>query len=128
MRWRPTIGPLRHRYQLKISNRISNPPSGYLRKVYFHVLYYTIHVIVTVVVAVLVLGFTTLLTSQVISVAFCNEREKSDKYCSEALISALGSFPCRKSTTRDPRLYFPSEGSHTHDFYALKKSIDPGRD
>ena len=30
--------------------------------------------------------------------------------------------------TRDPRLYFPSEGSHTQDFYALKKSIDPGRD
>ena len=26
------------------------------------------------------------------------------------------------------RLYFPSEGSHTQDFYALKKSIDPGRD
>ena len=30
--------------------------------------------------------------------------------------------------TRDPWLYFPSEGSHTQDFYALKKSIDPGRD
>ena len=35
---------------------------------------------------------------------------------------------CSKSTTLDPRLYFPSEGSHTQDFYALKKSIDPGRD
>ena len=33
-------------------------------------------------------GFTTLLTSQVISVAFYSEREKSDKFCSEALISA----------------------------------------
>ena len=27
---------------------------------------------------------------------------------------------CRKSTTRDPWLYFPSEGRHTQDFYALK--------
>ena len=32
------------------------------------------------------LGFTTLLTSQVISVAFYSEREKSDKCCSEAVI------------------------------------------
>ena len=32
---------------------------------------------------------------------------------------------CRKSTTRDPRLYFPSEGSHTQDFYALEKYTDP---
>ena len=37
---------------------------------------------------VVVLGFTTLLTSQVISVAYYSEREKSDKFCSEALISA----------------------------------------
>ena len=37
---------------------------------------------------VLDLGFTTLLTSQVISVAFYSEREKSDNFCSEALISA----------------------------------------
>ena len=44
-------------------------------------------------------GFTTLLTSQVISVAFYSEREKSDKFCSEALISVWGSFTCRKSTT-----------------------------
>ena len=34
------------------------------------------------------LGFTMLLTSQVISVAFYSEREKSDKFRSEALISA----------------------------------------
>ena len=33
------------------------------------------------------LGFTTLLISQVITVAFYSEREKSDKFCSEALIS-----------------------------------------
>ena len=71
------------------------------------------------------LGFTTFLTSQVISVAFYIEREKSDKFCSEALISALGSFTCRKSTTRDQRLFFPTEESHTQDFYAMKKSIDP---
>ena len=24
--------------------------------------------------------------------------------------------------TQDPQLYFPSEGSHTQDFYALKKN------
>ena len=34
------------------------------------------------------LGFTTLLTSQVISVTFYSEHEKSNKFCSEALISA----------------------------------------
>ena len=33
-------------------------------------------------------GFTTPLTSQVIGVDFNSEREKSDKFCSEALISA----------------------------------------
>ena len=76
-------------------------------------------------VVVVDLGFTTLLTSQVISVAFYREREKSDKFCSEALISASGSFTCRKHTTRDPRLFFPSEGSHTQDFYALKKIHRP---
>ena len=66
--------------------------------------------------------FMMLLTSQVISVAFCNEREKTDKFYSEALISAWGSFTCRKSTRRDTRLYFPSEGSDTRDIYALKKN------
>ena len=76
----------------------------------------------------LLLGFTTLLTSQVITAAFHSERENSDKFCSEALISAWISFTCRESTRRDPRLYFPSEGSHTQDFYALKKFVDPGRD
>ena len=75
----------------------------------------------------IVLSFTTLLTSQAISVAFYGEREKSDQFCSEALISTRCSFMCHKSTTWDPWLYFPSEGSHTQDFYALKKSTDPGR-
>ena len=79
------------------------------------------------VVVVVVLGFTTLVASQVISVAFHSEREKSHKFCSEALIWAWGSFTCRKSTTRDPRQYFPSEGSHTQDFTLSKISIDPGR-
>ena len=65
------------------------------------------------------------LTSSVISAASDIEREKSDKFCSEALILAWGSFTCRKSTTWDPRLYFPYEGSHIQDFYALKKSIEP---
>ena len=70
------------------------------------------------VVVVLDLGFTTLLTTQVIIVAFYSEREKTNKFYSEALISAWGSFTCRKSKI--------SEGNHTQDFYALKKSIDPG--
>ena len=73
------------------------------------------------------LGFTTLWTSQVICVAFYSEREKSGKFSSEALISAWGYFTCRISTTLDPRLYIPSEGSHTKNFYALKISIDPSR-
>ena len=60
------------------------------------------------------------LTSQVIIVAFYSDHEKSDKFCSEALISAWGSFTCHKSMTWDPRLYFPSKGSHTQDFYAMK--------
>ena len=34
------------------------------------------------------LGFMTLLTSQVTSVAFYIEREKFEQFCSEALISA----------------------------------------
>ena len=65
------------------------------------------------------------LTSYVISVASDIEREKSDKFCSVALFSAWGSFTCRKSTTRDPRLYFSSKRSHTQDFYALKKIHRP---
>ena len=59
-------------------------------------------VVVVVVVVAVDLGFTTLLTSQVISVVLYIEREKSGKFCSEAPISAWGSFTCRKSTTRDP--------------------------
>ena len=39
-------------------------------------------------VVVVVLDFTMHLTSQVISIAFYSEREKSDKFCSEALIAA----------------------------------------
>ena len=68
-----------------------------------------------------------LLTSQVISITFYSEQEKSEKFCSEALISAWGSFTCCKSTTWDPQLYFPSEGSHTQDFYALKNPLTPAR-
>ena len=86
---------------------------------YFKILIISSDILIGVVVEDL--SFTTLLTSQVISVAFYSEIKKSDKFCSEALISAWGSFTCRKSTTRVPRLYFTSEGSHTQDFYALKK-------
>jgi hypothetical protein len=31
-----------------------------------------------------------------------------------------GSLTCHKSATRDPRLYFPSEGRHAEDFYDRK--------
>ena len=65
-------------------------------------------------------GHVCSITSQVISVAFYIEREKTDKFCSEALISAWGYFMCSKSTTRKQWLYFPSKGSHTQNFYALK--------
>jgi hypothetical protein len=33
-----------------------------------------------------------------------------------------GCFTCRKSTTWDQRLYFPSEGSRAEDFFALRAS------
>ena len=41
---------------------------------------------VVVVVVVVVWGFTTLVTSQVIGVTFYSEREKSDKFCSETWV------------------------------------------
>ena len=59
-------------------------------------------------IVVVDLGFTMLLKSQAICVAFYSEHEKSNKFCSEALISAWGSFTWRKSTTRDPQLCFTS--------------------
>jgi hypothetical protein len=31
-----------------------------------------------------------------------------------------GSLTCHKSVTRDRRLYFPSEGRHAEDFFAVK--------
>ena len=40
--------------------------------------------------AAAVLGFTMLLISQVISITFYSECEKTDKFCSEALISDTG--------------------------------------
>ena len=71
------------------------------------------------------LSFTMLSTSQVISVASYSERGNCDKFGSEALFSDWGSFTCRKSTTRDPWLYFASEGSHTQDFPLWKNSTTP---
>ena len=44
--------------------------------------------VAVVVLVVVHLDFTMLLTSQVISVASYSKCEKSDKFCSEALISA----------------------------------------
>ena len=65
------------------------------------------------------------LTSHVISTAFYSGHEKSDKFGSAALISAWGSFMCRKSTTWDQRLFFPSEGSHIQDFSTQKNPSSP---
>ena len=44
--------------------------------------------LILVAVVVVVLDFTMFLISQVISVTFYSEPEKSDKFCSEALILA----------------------------------------
>ena len=71
---------------------------------------------------VVVQFFTSLLTSRVISVAFYSEREKSNKFCSESLFSAWGSFTCRKSTA-----LLPFRRKSTQDFYDVKKFIGPGR-
>jgi hypothetical protein len=39
----------------------------------------------------------------------------------------LGSFKCRKATTKDRRLYFPSKGRRAEDFFALKmRRLRPG--
>jgi len=38
-----------------------------------------------------------------------------------------GTFTCRNSKTWDRRLYFPSEGRHVEDFFALKNPDDFGR-
>ena len=64
-------------------------------------------------------------TTHVISVVSDIESEKVGKFCSEALISAWGSFTCRKSTTRDPRLYFPSERSLVRIFTLWKNPSTP---
>jgi len=41
--------------------------------------------------------------------------------------SIQGSFTCRKSTTWDRRLYFPSEGRRAEDFFTLKNPDHFGR-
>ena len=92
---------------------------------HYIVSHFTSIIIHSILIEVVDLGFTTLLTYQVISVAFYNEREKSDTFSSRALISAWDSFTCRKSTIRDPRLYYISKGNHIQDFYALKNPSTP---
>ena len=64
-----------------------------------------------IVIVVVVDWGRTLLTSQIFSVASYSEREKSEKFCSVALISAWGSFTCRKTTT------------WTHGFSFLPKEV-----
>jgi hypothetical protein len=41
-------------------------------------------------------------------------------FADEHLLCSYGSFTCRKSTTWDRRLYFPSEGRRATDFITLK--------
>ena len=38
-------------------------------------------------------------------------------------LNIQGSFTCRKSTTLDRRLYFPSEGGRAEDFFTLKNPV-----
>jgi hypothetical protein len=38
-------------------------------------------------------------------------------------LKSQGSFTCRKSATWDRRLYFPSEGRHTVDFFARTRDL-----
>jgi hypothetical protein len=49
-------------------------------------------------------------------------QEMADKFClgPNFHVIARDSLTCRKSTTRDPQLYCPSEGRHAEDFYARK--------
>ena len=51
------------------------------------------------------LGFTMLLTSQVIRVSFYSEHENSDKFWLEVLLLAI-------NLRQDPWLYISSEGSY----------------
>ena len=74
---------------------------------------------------VVVVRFYDALTSQAISVAFYIEREKSDKFCSEAVISAWGSFTCRKSTAQDQRLYFSLRRQSYSEFLRSEKIDRP---
>ena len=75
---RKTPGMLTRRTQDTAAGRPGRRPSAERATVKYKALY-------NLVVA---LDFTTLLIPQVISVAFYSEREKSDKFCSETLISA----------------------------------------
>jgi hypothetical protein len=55
--------------------------------------------------------------------------EKSPVILPKCLLTLYiqGSFTCRKATTWDRRLYFPSEGRCAEDFFALKVSrLRPG--
>jgi hypothetical protein len=50
------------------------------------------------------------------------------QFCRQHVTSTvLGPFTCRKSTTWDRQLYFPSEGRHAEDFFAPKiRWLQPG--
>ena len=75
--------------------KIARSKSMYKRHLVFHHLIPTVQTILTilfphhlVVACGVLVSSSMLLTAQVISMTFYNEREKSDKFCSEALVSA----------------------------------------
>ena len=76
----------------------------------------------------LLLGFTTFFNMLGRQRRFRHRAWKVQEILLRSSNFGLRFFTCRKSTTRYSRLYFLSEGSHTQDFYALKKFIDPDRD
>ena len=82
-----------------------------------------IHLFILLVVE---LCFYDALNSQAICVAFYSECEKSDKFRSEALISAWGSFTCVKSTTRNPRFTFLPKEVILRIFTLWKNPSIPG--
>ena len=65
------------------------------------------------------------LTSQITNIALYIEREKPDKFCSEALILSWRSCTCHISTTQDQQLYFPPKEIILRIFTLWKNSSTP---
>ena len=75
----------------------------------------------------LLLGFTTLFNVLGRQRRFRHRASKVRQILLRGSNIRLRFFTCRESATRGPAalLYFPSEGSDTQDFYALKKIHRP---